>query len=170
MSAAAATPFPAWLKPLLKDVHSISEAKADIVKHGRSLDLSGWYIDSDLRKRRQKLETRILTILKPFQDQMQHHNWVAFVESSTLGHATLQPHIESLYEEMHDIKCEYVKYTDFLSQVKFTSSELEKKEATLEDARQHMKFTEKHLHYLNSDHDDYTARQIRKSMYWDGWK
>jgi hypothetical protein len=162
-------PFPEWLKQFLGDVHSISKAKKIFAKHAEQVEIS-WKLDEPLCRKRQKLEQRILKILEAFIDQMQHHNWVDFIESSTAGHETLKPHIDSLYDEMHTIKCEYEKYTDFLAKWESIKKELEEKEATLEDALQHMKFTEKHLHYLDSDKDDYTTRQIRKSMYWDGWK
>ena len=165
------TPFPDWLKPLLGDVHAISEAKAEITAFGKSLELTAWRLDSDLRKRRKKLETKILTILKAFQDQMEHHNWVKFIETSTDGHETLNPHVDALYEEMHSIKEEYTKLTSFLDDHNYMKKKLEEKEETLTSALNHMKFTEKHLHYLGSSkYDDYDSGQIRRAMYWDGWK
>lgn len=95
----------------MDDIYSINEAKEKLGKHGKTLGLSGWHIDSDLRKRRQKLEVKILTILNAFQDKIEHRNWVKFIESSDAGHATLKPHINELYKQMHAIAEEYEKYS-----------------------------------------------------------
>lgn len=163
-------PLPDWLKPLLGDVHAISDAKAEITAFGKSLELIAWHLDSDLRKRRQKLETKILTILKAFQDQMEHYNWVKFVETSDSGHETLSPYVDELYEEMHFIKEEYKKLIDFLDKYNDMKKDLESKDETLASALDHMKFVEKNVGNLGSSkYDNYETRQIRKTMYWDGW-
>jgi hypothetical protein len=166
-ASSSATPFPEWLKPLLGDVHSISEAKKKITKHGKALELSGWHIDASLRERRRRLEDKISTILTPFHDQMEHRNWVKFIESSNAGHATLKPHINDLYKQMNDISEEYNKYVSFLDVIKDTTRELENKSETLSSALSHMKFTEKYRHLTYGD--DYDAHQLRSAMNWDGW-
>jgi vacuolar-type H+-ATPase subunit I/STV1 len=60
------TPFPEWLRNFLGDVHAIAKMKDQIAKHSKTLGLTGWHLDSDLRKQRKKLEDRILTILGYF--------------------------------------------------------------------------------------------------------
>lgn len=168
MSSSATPHFPEEIRLLLGDVHSIAKAKDILTKHGKRLELSGWYIDSDLRKRRQKLEVKILTILKEFQPQMEHHNWVKFIETTDTGHAVLMQHIDILYAQMHAINEEYVKYSTFLNKVEDTESELEVKSETLSSALNHMEYTEKNLHRLFRN--DYAAHQLCGTMYWDGWK
>jgi len=166
--AIMASSFPERLKALLGDVHSISKAKEKLAKHGKALELSGWYIDSDLRKRRQKLEVKILTILKEFQDQIEHRNWVKFIEASDAGHATLKPHIDELYDQMHEINLEYDKYVTYLGMNELMKYELEEKSETLSSALDHMKFTEKYRHLTYGN--DYEGHQLRSAMNWNGWK
>lgn len=167
MATAKQPTFPKKIKNLLGDVHSIAKAKAMITKHGKDLELTGWYVDSDLRKRRQKLEVKILTILKEFQDEMTNHNWVEFIETTDAGHSVLMQHIDEIYDQMHAINEEYSKYTTFLYIVKNTKDELDDKSETLSSALNHMKFTEKNLHHLELG--GYDSTQLRKAMYWDGW-
>lgn len=167
--ASSATPhLPVKIRLLLGDVHSIAKTKDILTKHGKSLELNGWYIDSDLRKRRQKLEVKILTILKEFQPQMEHHNWVKFIETTDTGHTVLMQHIDILYTQMHAINEEYDKYSTFLNKAENAETELEEKRKTLTSAFVHMKFTEKNLHYLAGD--DYESHRLRGVMHWNGWK
>lgn len=164
--------FPEWLKPLLGDVHFISEAKAKISKHSEKLGIAGWHIDAELRRRRQKLEVKILTILKAFDSQIEHGNWVKFIEFSGAGHATLEPHITELYEQMHAITEEYRKYIDFLTCTKNMTREFDAQSATLCSALDHMKFTEKYRHDSHDyySEDAYAKKFMRQHMKWDGWK
>lgn len=161
-------PFPIELKKLLGDVHSISESKAKLSKHAKSLELTGWRIDADLRKRRQKLEVKIFTILKEFQDSMVYRNWVKFIETSSAGHTTLEPHIDELTEQMCAIAAEYKKYTYFLDDIKDTKKTFDEQSETLSSALNHMKFTEKYRHLTYGD--DYDAYKFRSAMTWSGWK
>ncbi len=174
-ASSAATPFPKWLKPLLGCAHYISEAKEDIAKHSKKLELSGWHLDAGLRERRRKLEVKILTILKPFHDQMENQNWVKFIESSVAGHDILKPRIEELTQQMSAIDTEYRKYLIFLQEIEETKRELEEtkremdeQSGTLCSALDHMKFTEKYRHLTYGD--DYDAHQLRSAMDWKGWK
>lgn len=161
-------PFPVKLKRLLGDAHTISDLKARLTEHAKSLDLNGWRIDADLRKRRQKLEVKILTILKEFQGSMVDHNWVKFIETSSAGHATLMQRIDELTTQMSDILHEYNKYTIFLDDIKDTKKTFDEQSETLSSALDHMKFTEKYRHRTYGD--DYEAHQLRPAMDWNGWQ
>lgn len=167
MTSSVTPVLPEKIRLLLGEVHSIAKAKDILTKHGKSLELNAWYIDSDLRKRRQKLETKILTILKEFQPQMEHHNWVKFIESTDAGHAVLTQHINALYEQLREICVEYDKYTTFIGHVDVIEFVLEEKDETLSSALDHMKFTEKYRHLTYGD--DYTAHNARSMMNWSGW-
>ena len=160
--------FPVELKKLLGDAHTISDLKARLSEHAKSLELNGWRIDADLRERRRKLEVKILTILKEFQGSMIDNNWVKFIETSSAGHATLMKRIDELTTQMSDILYEYNKYTAFLDDIKDTKKTLDAQSETLSNALDHMKFTEKYRHRTYGD--DYEAHQLRSAMNWKGWK